>query len=148
MGEIFAVMPLATQQLPHDLVKSLMGKVATPTCTTNADGSCTFTAALTDEGADDLSGAKRMRERFAGGGAFGGGPPAGGTAAAGGAPSTTVKGTATVTFDAAGMPTALVIETVTTSQRGEFKRKQAYTMKAFGATKVDIPAAASAKFTS
>lgn len=147
MRELFAVMPLASQQLPHELVKSLIGKVATPTCTTNADGSCTFTAALTDDGADDLSGAKRMRERFGGGGgAFGGAPPAGGAAAAGGGPAITAKGTATVTFDAAGMPTALVIETVTTSQRGETKRKQAYTMKAFGTTKVDMPAGATAKF--
>lgn len=157
MREAFAMMGLANQVLPHDLIQSLMGKVKDATCATAADGGCTISGALTDEGADEFSGAKRMREAFAGGG-FGGGAPgggllgggggvAGGTVAAGGGPAPAVPtGTASITFDAAGMPAQIVIETTSTGFRGESKRKQTYTMKAFDATKVVIPADATAKF--
>ena len=144
MREAMAVGSLANQTLPHELLASMPSKFGDLKCN-EADGKCTFTGALSADAADEFSGAKRMRERFAGrgGGADGGG--AGGAAA--GAPTITAKGTATIVFDAAGMPQQIVIETTTTSPRGDSTRKQSYTLKDFGAVKVEVPKEATAKLT-
>jgi len=143
MRELMVVGGMANQTLPHDLIASLPAKFREVQCS-EADGKCTFTGALSDEAADELSGAKRMREMFAGRG--GGGAGAGGaTSSVGGGATVTAKGTATIVFDVAGNPLSLVIETTTTGPRGDTPRKQAYSLKEFGAVKVEVPKEAAAK---
>jgi len=134
---------MANQTLPHELLASMPAKFRDLQCK-EADCKCTFTGALSDEAADELSGAKRLREMFAGrgGGGAGGG---GATTAAGGGTTITAKGTATIVFDAAGNPLSIVIETTTTGPRGDTPRKQAYSLKEFGAVKVEVPKEAAAK---
>lgn len=140
MRERFAMMGLANQILPHEMLEKITKGLRDVQCNPS-DGSFTFTGKLDDAAADDVSGAKRVREMFAGGGRGGGG--GGGTA--GGEFSITAAGTATIVFDGNGHPTKLVVETTTTTQRGETKRTQSFAFKACGATKVELPADAAAK---
>ncbi len=146
MRERMAMGGLANQVLPHELLMGMHGKMRDLICTA-ADGGCTISGALSEEAADELSGAKRVKEMFAGGG-FGGGAGGATAGGAGGGMTITSSGTASITFDAAGMPAQIVIETTMTSPRGDTKRKQSYTLKAFGATKVEVPKDAASKLAS
>lgn len=141
MRDLMTVGTMANQTLPHELLASMPSKFRDVTCN-EADGKATFTGALSDEAADELSGAKRVREMFAG---RGGGPDGGAAGAAGGSTTITAKGTATIVFDAAGNPLQITIETTTTGPRGDTPRKQSYTLKEFGAVKVEVPKEAAAK---
>lgn len=144
MRERFAVMGLASQVLPHELLTGMHGKLKDLACS-EANGACTISGALNQEAADEFSGAKRIKEMVAGGGFGGAGGGAAGGAAGGGGGEITASGTASITFDAAGMPTQIVIETTMTTARGDSKRKQSYTLKAFGATTIEVPKDAAAK---
>lgn len=144
MRERFAMMGLASQVLPHELLTGMHGKLKDLTCS-EANGGCTISGALNQEAADEFSGAKRIKEMFAGGGGFGGAGGGAGGAAGGAGGEISASGTATITFDAAGMPTQIVIETTMTTARGDSKRKQSYTLKAFGATTIEVPKEAAAK---
>ncbi len=144
--ERFALMGLANAVLPHELLSGMDSKIKDVQCA-EADGKCTFTGALTDAAADEFSGAKRMREmaeRF-GGGAGGG---AGGAPASGGGASTvTASGTATVVYDKNGSIERVVIETKTTSPRGDSKRKQTIAFKDWNKSTVEMPKDAASKVT-
>lgn len=138
--ERFVMMTIANMVLPHELLAGLDGKLKNVTAS-ESGGKWTFSGALTDEAADDYSGAKARREAFE---RFGGG---GGAAAGGGGASTPASGTVTLTFGADGSVEQLVIDTRSVGQRSEMKRKQSVTFKGWGKAKVEVPKDAAAKLT-
>lgn len=138
-SERFALMGLTYVRLPHELLAGVDAKL-TDVKASDETGKRVFTGNLTKEAADELSGAKRMREMGGqrGGGGAGGGAGGGGDAAA---PTGTMK----IVVAKDGTVETVLIETKSSSSFGNFTSKQTYTLKDFDVTKVEAPKEAVAK---
>jgi hypothetical protein len=136
-SERFTLLALSNLRLPHELLAGVDAKL-TDVKASDETGKRVFTGNLTKEAADELSGAKRMREM---GGQRGGGGGAGG----GGDSSAT--GTMKIVVAKDGTVETIAIETKSSSSFGTFTSKQTYTLKDFDVTKVEAPKDAVAKLT-
>jgi hypothetical protein len=135
-----ALKSLATMALPHEMLATFDTMVH-DVKGTEADGKHTYTAALTDSAATELSGAKELNGAMGhaggGGGGKGGGGGGGGGASGGGPFKAT--GTATVVIGKDGSLEKVVFETQVKNKTNEYKQKHVITTKEWGAAKITAP---------
>jgi hypothetical protein len=128
-GEGWTLMALSNLKLPHELLAGVDAKLTDVKASDEA-GKRVFVGTLTKESAEELSGARRMREM----------------AAQGGKPAeVNATGTLRVVFTKDDRIDVLVVETKTSSGMGDFTMRQTYSLKDAGTTKVEPPKEALAK---
>jgi len=135
MGSIMTVMGI---MLPHEVLATLDTAV-TELKREEKDGKVVFSGPLSADLANKLSGVTRMKEMMARGGGAGAGGGGGG--------EITASGTLTIVATKEGALESMRIETKTTGgPGGESTRKVDVKLSGVGATTVDVPKEALAKF--
>ncbi len=136
MGSIMTVMGI---MLPHEVLATLDTAV-TELKREEKDGKVVFSGPLSADLANKLSGVARMKEMMAG-------RPGGAGGAAGGGGELTASGTLRIVATKEGALESMHIETkVTGGPAGESTRKVDVKLSGVGATTVDVPKEALAKF--
>lgn len=111
-------------RFPHELLSNLEANVKGCACE-EKDGKKVYTATLSDKGAEELSGAARMREMAERGGQ---------------AVEISASGTMTLTANSSGVVEEIHLDVAIKGPMGESKRTAKIKVNQIGATKIEVPA--------